>query len=103
MEASPGSVRGSGIYEEERFEYRRIEWGLGWAFIRDANGQNNFSNLSRCETAIERSLYKALHELQRLQTDRAPAGSIKPPVAVNIDALEIPSRISRAFGFVWQE
>src|SRR5215204_4346026 len=38
--------------------YRGIEWGFGWAFIRDANGQNAFSNLSRYETAIERGLYK---------------------------------------------
>jgi hypothetical protein len=82
------------IYEEERFNYRGIEWGLGWAFIRDANGQNAFSNLSRYETAIERGLYKALHELQRLQADRAPAGSIPPPVAVDVDAPEIPEGIS---------
>src|SRR5215207_10976140 len=82
--------------------YRGIEWGFGWAFIRDANGQNAFSNLSRYETAIERGLYKALHELQRLQADRAPTGSIPPPVAVDVDAPEIPEGISGAFGFVWQ-
>ena len=45
---------------------------LGLTFIRDANGANAFSKLSRYEAAIERSLYKALHELQRL----------KPPAAL---------------------
>src|SRR5829696_9197926 len=78
----------------QALNYRGIEWGLGWAFIRDANGQNAFSNLSRYETAIERGLYKALHELQRLQADRAPGGSIQPPLAVDVDAPEIPSGIS---------
>src|SRR5829696_3635857 len=40
---------------------------LGRTFIRDADKANAFSKLSRYETAIWRSLYKALHELQRLQ------------------------------------
>jgi hypothetical protein len=40
---------------------------LGQTFVRDANKANSFSKLSRYETTIERSLYKALHELQRLQ------------------------------------
>jgi hypothetical protein len=78
------------IYEEERFNHRGIEWDLGWAFIRDANGQDAFSNLSRYETAIERGLYKALHELQRLQAARAAAGSVPPPMAVDVDISGIP-------------
>jgi hypothetical protein len=45
---------------------------LGGAFIRDADKANAFSKLSRYETAIERSLFKALHELQRLQDARHP-------------------------------
>ncbi len=43
---------------------------LGRTFIRDASAANAFSKLSRYETALERSLYKALHELQRLQAAR---------------------------------
>ncbi len=39
---------------------------LGRTFIRDANEANAFSKLSRYEATIERSLYRALHELQRL-------------------------------------
>ena len=44
---------------------------LGRTFIRDANDANAFSKLSRYETNLERSLYKALHELQRLQAARS--------------------------------
>ena len=39
---------------------------LGLSFIRDGNSANAFSKLSRYETTMERGLYKALHELQRL-------------------------------------
>jgi hypothetical protein len=49
---------------------------LGRTFVRDANGANAFSKLSRYETTIERGLYKALHELQRLQA--ATAGACCP-------------------------
>jgi hypothetical protein len=73
------------IYEKERIDFRGEERGVGWAFIRDANGQNAFSKLSRYETTIERGLYKALHELQRLQAARTAAGSVPPPVAVDLD------------------
>jgi hypothetical protein len=58
---------------------------LGRTFIRDADKANAFSKLSRYETAIERSLYKALHELQRLQAARRAEGNVSPPVAVDVD------------------
>ena len=58
---------------------------LGRTFIRDANAANAFSKLSRYETAIERSLYKALHELQRLQAARGADGTAPPPVAIDVD------------------
>jgi hypothetical protein len=58
---------------------------LGRSFIRDADKANAFSKLSRYETTIERSLYKALHELQRLQAARGVEGSIPPPAAVDVD------------------
>ena len=58
---------------------------LGQAFVRDAGKANAFSKLSRYETAIERSFYKALHELQRLQAARRANGSVTPPVAVDVD------------------
>ena len=58
---------------------------LGRTFIRDADGANAFSKLSRYETAIERSLYKALHELQRLQAARRAGGSAPPPAVIDVD------------------
>jgi hypothetical protein len=51
---------------------------LGRTFIRDADKANAFSKLSRYETTIERSLYKALHELQRHQA-AAPRAASCPP------------------------
>jgi hypothetical protein len=58
---------------------------LGLSFIRDGNGANAFSKLSRYETAIERSLYKALHELQRLQAGRNTEGNVPPPAVVDVE------------------
>jgi hypothetical protein len=58
---------------------------LGRTFIRDANEANAFSKLSRYETTIERSLYTALHELQRLQAARGADGNAPPPVAIDVD------------------
>ena len=58
---------------------------LGLAFVRDADGANAFSKLSRYEAAIERGLYKALHELQRLQAARRGDGNFPPPAAIDVD------------------
>jgi hypothetical protein len=58
---------------------------LGRTFIRDADKANAFSKLSRYETAIERSLYKALHELQRLQAAREAGSRVPPPPAIDVD------------------
>jgi len=63
---------------------------LGRTFIRDAGGANAFSKLSRYETTIERGLYKALHELQRLQAARGTAGGAPPPLAVDVDVSGLP-------------
>ena len=79
-------------YREARSKAQEIESKqeaettmLGGTFIRDAEGANAFSKLSRYETAIERSLYKALHELQRLQAARRADGDATPPVAIDVD------------------
>jgi hypothetical protein len=58
---------------------------LGRTFVRDADKANAFSKLSRYEAAIERSLYKALHELQRLQAARRADGDVPPPAAIDVD------------------
>jgi hypothetical protein len=48
---------------------------LGRTYIRDASEANAFPKLSPYEAALERSLYKALHELQRLQAARGTGGA----------------------------
>jgi hypothetical protein len=58
---------------------------LGRTFVRDADKANAFSKLSRYETTIERSLYKALHELQRLQAARHANASVTPPATIDVD------------------
>jgi len=73
------------IFQEEREDLGNIMavgTRLGAAFIRQ--GTRSFSCLSRYETAIERGLYRALHELQRLQALRA-GQPVPPPVAVDMD------------------
>ena len=57
-----------------------------WQNLHSRREQNErFSKLSRYETTIERSLYKALHELQRLQAARRADGNATPPVAIDVD------------------
>ncbi len=58
---------------------------LGQTFVQDADGANAFSKLSRYESALERSLFKALHELQRLQAARRAEGNVSPPVPVDLN------------------
>jgi hypothetical protein len=66
---------------------------LGRTFIRDANEANAFSKLSRYETAIERSLYKALHELQRLQAARRANSNVTPPAAIDVDVTGVSREV----------
>jgi acetyl-CoA carboxylase alpha subunit len=56
---------------------------LGRTFTRDADRANAFSKLSRYETAIRQSLYKALHELQRLQAARHTERHVPPPIVLD--------------------
>jgi len=51
--------------------------------------QDPLAKLSRYETSMERSLYKALHELQRLQASRK-GQPVPLPVAVDIDVTGLP-------------
>lgn len=64
---------------------------LGEAFVRDSREENAFAKLSRYETSLERSLFKAHHELQRLQAARQ-GKRVPLPVAVDIDLSGIENR-----------
>jgi hypothetical protein len=65
---------------------------LGQTFARHADSANAFSKLSRYETAIERQLYKALHELERRQAARH-GGSVPPPQVVDVDVSGMPAGV----------
>src|SRR5712691_5824981 len=58
---------------------------LGRAFGLDASDSNAFTKLARYESNIERALFRALQELQRLQSARLgnQQADIAPPVAPN--------------------
>jgi hypothetical protein len=62
---------------------------LGRTFARDAGGANAFPKLARYETAIERALYRALHELERRQAARL-GGDVPAPQIVDVDVSGIP-------------
>jgi hypothetical protein len=62
---------------------------LGRTFARDADGANAFSKLSRYETAIDRQLYKALHELERRQIARQ-GGTVTAPHVVDVEISGLP-------------
>ena len=57
---------------------------LGGAISHDSANADTYGKLVRYETSIERGIYKALHELQRLQAARM--GEKPPaPIAVDVD------------------
>jgi len=57
---------------------------FGTRFIQDCRGSESFLKLSQYEAAIDRSLFQALHELERRQTRRS-GGDVSPPVALDVD------------------
>jgi hypothetical protein len=57
---------------------------VGAGFVRDSRGENALSKLSRYETALDRNLWRTLHELQRLQAARQ-GKNVLVPVVVDID------------------
>ena len=61
------------------------EASIGLAFIRDANGANAFTKLSRYETTMERSLSRLRVDLERLQRARKENLKERP---VTIDHLD---------------
>lgn len=62
----------------------RDEVLLGRAIDADAANSDSFGKLARYETSLERSLYKALHEFQRLQAARL-GQPVPLPEAVDVD------------------
>ncbi len=56
---------------------------LGKTYMKDIENFDALGKLSRYEAGIERSLYRALHELQRVQAARK-SGVASPPVAIDV-------------------
>ena len=79
----------------QKAEQRKEIPTLGQAFLNDANGPNALSKISRYEAAIWRSIYRTLHELQRLQAARSEAEvSAAAVVDLNVD-VSPPVRVRR--------
>ena len=57
---------------------------LGKRFASDVYHGNTYGKFSRYEGHIERGMYKALHELQRLQASRQDQ-PVSPPLALDVD------------------
>ena len=58
---------------------------MGLALVaQGVPGDETLTRLLRYETTIERQLYRALHELQRLQAARA-GHPVPAPVAVDVE------------------
>ena len=57
---------------------------LGGAFSYDFANYDTYGKLIRYEASIERGIYKALHELQRLQAMRK-GEKVPPPIAVDVE------------------
>jgi hypothetical protein len=62
---------------------------LGQSFLHDAGSTDAFGKLSRCESTIERSFYRALRELKHIQQTRK-SGEAATPVVVDGKVAEDP-------------
>lgn len=71
--------REPGLFENK--ERRKL---LGEALSHDFNQNDTYGKFIRYEASIERGIYKALHELQRLQAKRNDENT-PPPLAVDVD------------------
>lgn len=66
--------------EAELDHSRRSADPLALGLIRDATGADTMSKIGRYERRVERSMYRASHQLERLQAARQ--GAVVPPPAV---------------------
>ena len=75
----------SEMVEDDRKEmFSEKEKTLGEAFSYDFVNNDTYGKFTRYETSIEKGIYKALHELQRLQAQRN-GQDIPLPVAVDVE------------------
>jgi len=70
------------IFEKNKINHYGKEQSTGRIFQYNSK---TFAQLNRYETCIEKSLYKALHELQRLQVTRNEGNDPSPPQVLDVD------------------
>jgi hypothetical protein len=82
LDAAPEEAEDPVFYRQLKAREREIreelnspQYALGRAFRRDARNCGGFTRLSRCETLLERGLYRALNELRRIQAERTAHGT----------------------------
>ena len=68
----------------ERAEAERDSNHVAIAVTQDARGADMLTKLSRYETALERGMYRALHELERLQAARR-GQHVTPPAVLDVE------------------
>ena len=75
------------MLQDGRVNWRGDEVGLSNGFVGVCVNGDAFSKLSRYEAGVERTFFRALHELQRTQASRAGrAVSLPAVVDVNVSA-----------------
>lgn len=71
--------------EREMIEHdTQNEKNFGAALSYDFANYDSYGKFTRYETCLERGIYKALHELQRLQAQRN-GQQVAPPVMIDVD------------------
>jgi hypothetical protein len=73
------AIRVERDYVQAKYEYAKA---CNTVVARELNYRNTWLNLIRYETTIEKQIYKALHELLRLQSARRGE---KPPLPLAVD------------------
>lgn len=76
----------SEIMEEDRTDLFQKRRSLGDSVRSEFANRDTYSKLARYENMLERGIYKALHEVQRLQASRN-GESAPPPVAIDVDVM----------------
>lgn len=73
--------------EYENWNGVKQQRNIGAALSYDFANHDTYGKLIRYETSIERGIYKALHELQRIQSVRL-GGKPVLPVAIDVDVAQ---------------
>jgi len=75
--------------ESREFGTRPEEWTMQQVAAHMLHRSDAFGKLARYEAHIERGMYRALHELQRLQAVRQ-GQQVTPPLVVDVDVHAAP-------------